>query len=214
MNLFIIRHGESTWNSKGIIQGQRDPHLSARGKKQAEELAKYLKSCKIEKIFSSDLKRAWQTSSIIGRKLNLPIVKVAQLQEVGLGFWQGKKIKGLDKKHKKLYNEWIKSPSKVNVPGAEKIQVFRNRVGQAFKTIVAKCKKGENIAVVTHGGVICAYLSYVLKADIDRLLISMRLDNAGITRIEIFEKKYFWVRGINSTAHLRNDGAGRTIKLL
>lgn len=212
MRLFIIRHGESTWNSRGIIQGNRNPHLSQKGRKQARLLARYLESCRLERIFSSNLRRAYQTAEIVAQRLNLPVEKMPQLKEIGLGIWQGKTLRGLDAKQKRLYERWVKAPSKVKVPGAEDIEVFTRRICQAFNMIIQSADEFENVAVVTHGGAICAFLSYVLKADIDRLLVSVLLDNAGVSVIEVFEKKYFWVRAINYTAHLSPDGAGPSIK--
>jgi len=202
MKLFIIRHGESTWNSRGLIQGNRDPYLSEKGKVQAKELARYLKDCKIRNIFSSDLRRASQTACVLSKSLAVPVARMPELREIGLGFWEGKKIRGLDEKYKKLYDLWIKGPSKVKVPGAEKVPVFCKRICRAFEKIIRSSGEEDNIAVVTHGGAICAYLSRVLKADIDRLLVSVKLDNAGLTFVEVFQKKYFWLRAVNDTAYL------------
>lgn len=71
-----MRHGESTGNASGQIQGQLDMPLTERGRQQAQHLANQWASKKMgfEKIIASPLLRARETASIIGSKLNLPVL--------------------------------------------------------------------------------------------------------------------------------------------
>ena len=65
MKIFLVRHGETIENSKGIIQSFFEGKLSPLGEYQSEQLALRLKNEKIDKIFSSDLKRAVDTAKYI-----------------------------------------------------------------------------------------------------------------------------------------------------
>lgn len=56
--IYVVRHGESEWNVKGLIQGQSDSFLTQEGEKQAYQLVEDLKSIKLKAIFSSNLIRA------------------------------------------------------------------------------------------------------------------------------------------------------------
>ena len=63
--LFIVRHGETDWNVKKLLQGKTDIELNENGIKQAEELIYKLDFNNIDIVISSPLKRAKQTATII-----------------------------------------------------------------------------------------------------------------------------------------------------
>ncbi|HEX4224067.1 MAG TPA: histidine phosphatase family protein, partial [Pseudonocardiaceae bacterium] len=96
--LFLVRHGQSTWNAEGRCQGQSSDAggLSAQGRAQAlataEELAKKLateREPRAEAILASDLLRARQTAQIIAEVLDLPVQLDAGLREQSLGQLEG-----------------------------------------------------------------------------------------------------------------------------
>ena len=62
MKLIITRHGETIENVKGIAMGSLPGNLSKKGKKQAKLVAKRLKNININAIYTSDLKRAYDTA--------------------------------------------------------------------------------------------------------------------------------------------------------
>jgi broad specificity phosphatase PhoE len=69
MLMFLVRHAESTWNPLKKIQGQRDPQLSAYGRKEAGLLAKRFKGLSFDAVYTSPLRRAYQTAEIVvGKK--------------------------------------------------------------------------------------------------------------------------------------------------
>jgi broad specificity phosphatase PhoE len=111
MRLTIVRHGE--------VMEEVDPNLTELGKRQVTELAKKLKKEKIDKIYSSDLKRTIETAEIIGkeRKQNIEFTKILrevqdEIIEIPKKDWESKKdnekrineiknfLKKLEKKHK------------------------------------------------------------------------------------------------------------------
>lgn len=72
MELLLVRHGESTWNVAGRMQGQTaSPALTDRGRRQAVEAGAQLLALGAERLLTSDLLRARQTAAIIGRTLGL-----------------------------------------------------------------------------------------------------------------------------------------------
>ena len=68
-NIILVRHGETEWNRKGIIQGRHDILLNQTGRRQAEATMKKLKGKAIHGIFSSPLIRALETAQIIAQGL-------------------------------------------------------------------------------------------------------------------------------------------------
>ena len=73
--LILIRHGRTLWNSSGKFQGQSDIELSQEGVSQAEKLAENFPVTHIDRVYSSNLKRAYITGEIIAKKFNVPIIK-------------------------------------------------------------------------------------------------------------------------------------------
>ncbi|MCO5607219.1 hypothetical protein L7F22_061412 [Adiantum nelumboides] len=72
--LIVVRHGETTWNVGGILQGQEASSLSDVGKDQACAVAERLATTQadIASIYSSDLERALDTANLIANKCNIP----------------------------------------------------------------------------------------------------------------------------------------------
>ena len=70
LRLWLVRHGESTWNALGLVQGWADPPLSEVGEWQAEQVAQRLAGVELAAVYSSTLQRAFQTAQIIAARLD------------------------------------------------------------------------------------------------------------------------------------------------
>ncbi len=199
-HLLIVRHAESAFNDQNRIQGHKDSGLTRRGLLQARRLSLALKRYKIDKIFTSDLGRAYSTTLEIVRHTALPVVKDPLLREIHLGDWEGMTPEEVDRLYAKGYQKWLKKPSGVNIPRGERLRHFRQRVISRVRSI-AKANRGKTVLVVTHGGVISALLADWLKADFDNLLLNLQIDNTSITFVEETDKRVR-LRSINDTSHL------------
>src|SRR5580658_7967421 len=88
--LVLVRHGESTWNALGLVQGQAaSPGLTDRGRRQTETLAQELLGRPVIALVSSDLVRARQTAEIIAIRVGVPVVLDERLRERDLGVFEG-----------------------------------------------------------------------------------------------------------------------------
>lgn len=91
--LYLARHGETIENLEEIVQGQLDGKLSERGKEQARILGKKLRNIKADKIYSSDLGRAKETTdAILEYFKDIPVEYNSDLRERSFGNLQGKNI--------------------------------------------------------------------------------------------------------------------------
>lgn len=198
--LLIVRHAESAYNDQNRIQGHHDSKLTLRGQHQAQELSKRLKKFKIDKIYSSDLGRAYSTTLAITKRTRLPIVRDPKLREIHLGDWEGMTPEEVDHLYDKGYQKWLKKPTSVTIPRSEGLVHFKRRITTRVKQI-ARANRGKTVLVVTHGGAITALLADWLKADFDNLLINLQLDNTSLTIVDETEKRVR-LRTINSTSHL------------
>lgn len=88
--IYFVRHGQSTWNLDGRVQGQSDePVLTELGLRQALGAAEKLRGINAAAVVSSDLQRARQTAEVIGRELRLPVSTSRLLREHDHGSLSG-----------------------------------------------------------------------------------------------------------------------------
>ena len=86
----MLRHGQTEYNATRRMQGHLNTKLSPVGFEQAAAAADFLTNKNIIKIVSSDLDRAFDTATVIGQRLNLPVEKDERLRETHLGLWQAR----------------------------------------------------------------------------------------------------------------------------
>ncbi|EGL65506.1 phosphoglycerate mutase [Agrobacterium sp. ATCC 31749] len=92
--IYLLRHGETLWNSLGRFQGQLDSPLTPRGVEQADQVARLLRDAlkKDNQLFQmqiSPLGRVRQTVERVQAKLPLPYIEDDRLVEVTTGSWDG-----------------------------------------------------------------------------------------------------------------------------
>lgn len=175
--IFLIRHGETDWNRQKIWQGQRGPGLNANGRKQIENTALKLKSASIAKIYSSDVRRAVETSQIISGSLGIGFVAAPAFRERDMGDYTElpesevlKRNPGLEFEHGFLGSN--------DLPTVEKWDLFVERVIDGIKDMVSNIE--ENTAIVTHGGVI-----YVALAHFDKTKVLPVVPNGNVSVIRV-----------------------------
>jgi len=161
VRLILIRHGLTKWNIEGRYAGLTDLPLSSKGLLQAKRLRQGLVGREnIDKIYTSDRKRAIQTARIIfsGRRIK----RLSGLREINFGLLEGKTYKEILGNHPLVYRKWLKNPFKQRIPGGETLPRFKRRVVNSFSEIISS-HKGETVAVVCHGGVISIFLNHIFK---------------------------------------------------
>lgn len=165
--LFLVRHCESTSNRLKILQGQNDnAPLTPRGHEQANKLAEIFSAVSVDRVWSSPLKRALQTATIIARVHGLEPIAEPRIQDVHMGKFQGKSIKEIQDKWSDLWRRWKQDPSSVNVPGSsETLQHVQQRAIN-FLTDVWSDNTWQTGIVVSHSGVIRTIIAHVLGISI------------------------------------------------
>lgn len=150
MIIYFVRHGETEWNKKKIIQGHKDSPLTLKGKVIAKKLGKILSSKKIEIIYVSDLGRCVQTAKIINKCLKIRLIKTPRLRERNFGYLNGR----LDKEVKKVID--LSNPDEI-APNGESFHQLKNRIINFIESLSQK--KLKSVLLVTHEGPVRAILS-------------------------------------------------------
>jgi broad specificity phosphatase PhoE len=159
-SITLVRHGESSWNERGLIQGQNDlAQLTEVGRNQARVVAESLKSLRIDRIVTSDLTRARQTAEIIGAELGLVPTADVLLRERCFGVLEGEPQEMLDSESSGIVKGVIVDPD-AHPEGGESFRDVVTRAG-VFVEATRDFQQGERLLVVTHGGTIRALRAYV-----------------------------------------------------
>ena len=202
MHLFLIRHGETNWNTERRIQGRTDTRLNARGIEQAEKLAARLAGEeKIDAIYSSPLARARVTAEIIAKKVGLQPVFDDRLVEKHLGDLEGMSFAEIEQSHPEVARLWRESKEEFLLPDEETPADLQKRV-RAFLDEITPRHNGARVAVVSHGGTINMLVMTLLEFDINRRW-PFWFDNASVSYVDLSGPRAR-LRLLNDTCHLRN----------
>jgi broad specificity phosphatase PhoE len=202
MECWLVRHGESTWNTVGRFQGWRDASLSPRGLRQARALAARLATTRFDGLYTSPLSRARDTALACRSALGLEPVAMADLREVGLGAWEGLTVEAVQVQDGERYRRWLEAPVDHPPPGGEPMGGLARRVGAALSELCARHPTGR-VIVISHGAAISSALCGWLGRPLDAIW-SLGLDNASITRVVLPAGRLL---GVNETGHLADVAA-------
>lgn len=143
MKITVIRHAETTYNEKGLFQGQIECELTEKGLKDTIEKAKDFPK-DFDVCFCSPLTRTKKTAEILVS--NLDIICDERIIETGLGDWEG--TANSEEKQALLRQKQVP-------PNGETFEEIDNRVTE-FIQMLKNNYSDKNILVVTHAGVIYA----------------------------------------------------------
>jgi probable phosphoglycerate mutase len=195
----LIRHGQSTWNRERRIQGQLDPPLSEEGHRQAERLARRLAGRRFAGFYSSDLKRAFETSEAIAAATGAHPKPEESLREIYLGEWEGLRTDEIAERFPEAWASWVREPDWDVVPGGERAADFEARVAAAIDEIFGR-HQHDDVLVVTHGGVIQIALQRIVGNQ-SQGLFPFKIQNTSVSVLERRNGRVL-IAGVNDIAHL------------
>ena len=213
--LLLVRHGQSTANANGIWQGQMEFPLSEEGRKQASLAGSGLSGEPFEGLYSSLLSRAFETAEIIRDRTGFAgeVVPLGGLSERHGGILEGHTWAEQEQRNPELAKKFLAIPEEERwtLVGAETDEEVIARFEEAISSIRALHPDGSRIVIVSHGGVMRAFLRELFGPGV--LPGAQRAANASITRLQ-------WDRGetkprlleMASTAHLTDDPGSSTVE--
>ena len=189
--LWLVRHGESTWNAAGLAQGHNDlAELTDRGLAQASDAAWQFRDRPVRAIYASDLRRARQTAAAFALVLGLPVFADTRLRERSLGVFEGlpraengPEVTGLDA-------DRVVDPDARPAGGESVRDLYRRAAG--FLDELAVTVGGDDAAgdvlVVAHGGTVRVLTAYLNGISADQMSWG-QVDNATTVRIPDFRTR-------------------------
>jgi alpha-ribazole phosphatase len=202
--LFVVRHGQTDWNSSGRFQGQTDIPLNPAGVKQAQAIAKRLATEAPAAIYASDLTRAWQTAEII--RAAIPperrprLIAEPRLREMCFGEWEGLTYNEIQARQPQFLQRWESDLEHTTPPGGENLLWLAERVQAAYEFILATHPEAV-VVLVAHGGPLQMLITKALGMPVGRFW-QVHLANASLSELSAYPEGAI-LNLLNCTEHLR-----------
>lgn len=164
--IYLIRHGETDYNLKGIVQGSGvDASLNDTGRKQAELFFQKYKAIPFKKIYTSALRRTVETVQQF-LDLGIPWEKHTGLNEISWGDRDGKIVNGQDSEYYQMVvDEWKRGNSHLKIAGGESPAEVEARILKVMDVIVSRPEE-DVILVCMHGRAMRILLASLLHQDL------------------------------------------------
>lgn len=208
MLFYCVRHGESTYNLEGRLQGQSDTRLSPLGHRHAAAVAATLGELPIDAIYCSPLSRAMETAQPLADALKLPVECDDRLKEINIGIFQGLLAAELSDRLPEESARWRSQDPDYRIPRGESRRDLMARAAAAFEAIRAAqsqpAPRGgpRHVVVVAHGGVLAAAFKALLGVPAERN--PFLLYNGSISMLDWGQQLRLMT--LNQTDHLRLHG--------
>ena len=152
--IILIRHGQSEANLGKVFAGHFDTPLSPLGHEQADRTAKAVASrFKIDKIYASDLLRAFDTGKHLADILKMDIIPDRSFREVFAGEWEGMRFDDLLEKYSEDFLVWRTDIGNARCTGGESARELGERILARIKEIAVE-DDGKTVVVATHAAAI------------------------------------------------------------
>ena len=155
----------------------------------------------IDRLFSSDLRRAQATAQSIADVCGCVLQTDSRLREKGFGAWEGLTYAEIMESDAEGYKRWRKDPSVYTPAGGEGLDAATRRVAQVWQEIEQVA--AETVVLVSHGGTLRILLRYLLELTPESYW-EIKLDNAGLSHLQICADGNTLV-SLNDTRHLQTE---------
>lgn len=162
MRVYFARHGQTLWNKRRKLQGQKDIMLTDRGREQARESAEGMKEIPFDCVYTSPLKRAVETAQILRGDRQIPLIRDERLKELSFGVIEGRNLdKILDNPEKKRLKRLFTESDKYRAPKhGESVLDLVDRTRSFYEECIIPLEGSyEHILVVAHG---CTIRSFIM----------------------------------------------------
>ena len=198
MDIYLIRHGQSTGNGRQCFLGWSDHPLSALGEAQAQAAATRLASLGPMPVLCSDLPRARLTAELIAARWDGAVTPDPRWREVGCGEYEGRPWDDFSR-NAELTRLFDLDAFNTPMPGGESVAQMAARACAAFSEVCQWTE--ERVAIVAHDGPIRAVLAHCLQIPVERFW-TLTTDHGGVSMLTVTDD-WLSVRTVNDTSHLR-----------
>lgn len=216
IKLYLVRHGKTIWNQEHRLQGawENSPLLKA-DLQRIYALGHRLASEKFAAIYSSPLKRSFETAQYLAAAINYPRpIHVAEaLREFDFGVMEGKRDEDLPQKYQAQVTNFFKKPEEFNGAAihGESYQQAAQRTKLFILNLVDVYPDQSKIICVSHGGILNIMINALLEIPIKDYRKHGGITNASLTRLDVNDDYSAKLLDFNNTDHLKDSDASDTI---
>ena len=198
--LYIIRHGQTDFNRRGIVQGSGvDAPLNELGLAQARSFYEAFKHVRFDKVYVSELKRTHQ--SVAQFMERFPYEKHGALNEISWGVYEGREVGPTDKvAFRSLIDQWEQGQLDLAFEEGESPQQVFDRQRE-FMPKLRDNSKEKNVLICMHGRAMRVFLCQLLNLPLTRM-DEFEHQNLCLYHLEMDEKGKFSLVKRNYTDHL------------
>jgi alpha-ribazole phosphatase len=165
--VFFVRHGDTIdEETKKVYKGAIDIPLSDKGRQRIARASEFLSRFKLDFIYTSALSRCIESGKIIAEKQDAPVEIASALNELGFGLWEGLSFEEIREKYPNELDLWLQDLENHTPPEGEPMRNAQRR-GVAKFNEIAERHGGQNVAIVSHAGIlrliICSILDLKLQ---------------------------------------------------
>jgi len=191
MKVYLLRHGETEGNVKGLYAGFTDTKLTEKGINQAKNAHQFLRGESFDVVVSSSLSRAVDTAKLV---TELPLHLEDGFKEMNFGSCENLTYEEICKKDPELVKAWQEDTKYFTFPEGESLRSFYDRVIAVYKQMLDQYKD-KDILIVAHSGVIRSILAHEISEDFNHYW-KYRVDNCKTAIIE-YSSGYITLNGMN-----------------
>lgn len=195
--LYLIRHGITADNIRGVFQGNLNTPLNEQGLAQAACLTQRFAEVPLDLVMTSPLERAVQTAKAVKGHKKIPFLIHKGLIELHGGQLEGQTTGYMHEHFPEVMYNFEHHPARFDPPDGESCRHAYDRMVKTIRKIVAR-NKGRRIACVSHGMAIQAFLSYASGEPFEDMQFRI-LPNTAVCKFN------FDSRGQLSTEYLSDD---------
>ncbi len=199
--IYIIRHGETEYNRKGIVQGSGiDAPLNGRGRRQAAAFFKKYGHLEFDKIYTSQLQRTQQTISPFEKK-GIPVERFEGLNEICWGSYESKQMNTFEKSYYYgLLESWTSGDVSRPIEGGESPIDVAERQKPVMDLIFSRTEE-KRILICTHGRALRVLLCTLLNKPLREMEI-FKHHNVGLYHLSVSTDDQINLLQENSIEHL------------
>lgn len=200
ITLYLVRHGQTVWNSSGKYQGRTDVALSEKGLAQAEKTVERFRSVHLDGVIASPLMRAADTARGIAGTHGLPLETDSRLMELSFGDWEGKTYDEIEKIWPGMIEAMYHDAGTLKLPNGESFEDCQTRCMEAVNEIIQR-GDSKSYAIVCHGAALRTIICALIHIPLARSW-NLALSNASISQVNIYPGDMNMLYTLNDTSHL------------
>lgn len=192
--IYIVRHGQTDWNVKGIIQGQSNSTLTIEGEEQAKDIARRFRDIAFDAVYASDLTRAYRTAEIIAEPHKLSVIANPLLRERSFGHLEGTASADVREQYGAVYEaiDKMEESERTHARVVDDMENDAELIGRfkAFLYEAVQAHPSGTVLCVSHGAIMRAFLVSIGYANHHDLPKGSSIANGGFMKLLVDGEGY------------------------